>query len=151
MSLGINLAAIAVVTIPSTFAGAFECNLVMARSKCFQAVAGNVSQQDGGTSIGGVVFDNVDPGECHKLIDGCVTLYNERNGVTGYQAPDPDADPPDPGDEMVDQKCGSISEPSDSIIIGSFTNTNDQGKSADSWEIVATDTEGGVNEFSGTF
>ena len=148
----INMAAVAFAIVPATLAGAFECSHVLARSKCFEAVASSVSKTGGGgVSVGGVYIGNRNPEDCPKLKDACATMYNETNGKKGYQAPDPTANPPEPGDEMVDQKCGSVAVPSNNLTIGSFTNTNTQGKTATHWELSATDENDGKNEFSGTF
>ena len=95
MKIGINLAAVALITVPPVFTGAFECSHVIVRSTCFQAVASSVSKQDGGVSIGGVVFDNRDPVRCPKLKNVCVSLYKDKNGKKGYQEPDPGGDPPE--------------------------------------------------------
>lgn len=151
MNIGIHLAAAALITVPPVFSGAFECSYVIVRSSCFQAIGANVSEQGESVSVGGVVFDNVDPERCPKLKKVCVTMYNEKNQKPGYQSPDPGGNPPDPGDELIDQKCGDVAVPSDTVAIGSFTNTNDQGKAATHWEIVAEDENQEETEFSGTF
>ncbi len=147
----LNMAAVALAVVPATFAGAFECSHVLARSKCFEAVASSVNKSGGGVSVGGVYVGNRNPEDCPKLKDACATMYNDTNGKKGYQAPNPNATPPEPGDELVDQKCGSVAVPSNNITIGSFTNTNTQGKTATNWELTATDENGKTNEFSGTF
>ena len=77
-------------------------------------------------------------------------MYNEKNQKPGSQAPKPGGNPPDPGDELIDQKGGDVAVPPDTVAIGSFTNTNDQGKAATHWEIVAEDENQEKTEFSGT-
>ena len=144
-------AAVAAVTLPPFVGHAFECEHVLARSSCICAVASNVKQKGGRVSIGSVIFDNCDPAHCPKLTDGKVTTYQEENGKPGYQDPDPDSDPPDPGDKKIDEKCAKVAQPSDQIVVGSFTNGGTQGETATEWEVTVTDENGDTSQFSGTF
>lgn len=147
----LHCAAIAAVTVPPLLGRAFECEHVLARSACICAVASNVSEKGGKVSVGSVVFDNCEPQHCPKLTGGKITTYKEENNIPGYQDANPNADPPDPGDTKVDEKCAKVAQPSDQIIVGSFTNGNDQGETATEWELTVTDEDGETSQFSGTF
>lgn len=147
----LSLAATAAVILPPLVGGAFRCEHVLARSSCFCAIASNVSKRGGGVTVGAVVFDNCNPNACPKLTEGKAITYRETNMKPGYQDPDPNATPPDPGDELVDTKCAAVSEASNSITVGSITNGKDKKKRATHWELSSTDENGETNQFSGTF
>jgi hypothetical protein len=147
----LSVVALAAVTMPPLVGGAFQCEHVLARSSCFCAIASNVSKRGGGVTVGAVVFDNCNPATCPKLKEGKAITYREMNGKPGYQEPDPGATPPDPGDELVDSKCAAVSEPSNNITVGSISNGKDKKKRATHWELSATDEDGEINQFSGTF
>ena len=144
-------------------AGALKCAHVIVDTECIRAVASNIKKRGGGVSVGGIHVTNGDGAPCPQFEYVCLHMYQDKNNLPGLQLDEVEireyyenkgVDPPDElpvPDRLTDLRCGSISVPSDSITIASFSNTNVQGAIASHWELRIEDETGGESCFTGSF
>jgi len=150
-------------SVHSPLAGAFNCDHVFVDADCIRAGASNISKKKGGVSVGGVHVTNGSKPTCPKFTEACLHLYQESNGLPGFQATHAEVieyytdrgleppDEPEAPDNGTDMYCAEVSVPTNDMTIASFTNHNTQGEAASHWELRTTDENEDTNTFTGSF